>query len=77
MPEPKEYQPIFARSPAHGKYHATSRKVIPRNSMNRILQTFDITGARALVTGGGSGLGRAMALTLRDAGADVAIVGTL
>jgi 2-dehydro-3-deoxy-D-gluconate 5-dehydrogenase len=43
--------------------------------MNQAQQLFDIDGARALVTGGGSGLGRAMALTLRDAGAQVAIVG--
>ena len=43
--------------------------------MNQTLQLFDIEGARAVVTGGGSGLGRAMALTLRDAGAHVAIVG--
>jgi 2-dehydro-3-deoxy-D-gluconate 5-dehydrogenase len=43
--------------------------------MNRVLRLFDITGSRALVTGGGSGLGRAMALALRDAGAQVAIVG--
>lgn len=43
--------------------------------MNRVLQLFDIAGARALVTGGGSGLGKGMAITLRDAGAQVAIVG--
>jgi 2-deoxy-D-gluconate 3-dehydrogenase len=43
--------------------------------MNRVLELFDITGARALVTGGGSGLGKCMALTLRDAGAQVAVVG--
>jgi len=43
--------------------------------MNRVLQLFDITGGRALVTGGGGGLGRAMALALRDAGAKVAVVG--
>jgi len=43
--------------------------------MNQTLQLFDIKGARALVTGGGSGLGHAMALTLRDAGAHVVIVG--
>ena len=43
--------------------------------MNRLLELFDIAGTRALVTGGGGGLGRSMALALRDAGAQVAVVG--
>src|SRR5579872_6268072 len=43
--------------------------------MNRVLKQFDIAGTCALVTGGGSGLGRSMALALRDAGAQVAVVG--
>ena len=34
---------------------------------------FDLTGRTALVTGGGSGLGRQFALTLANAGADVVI----
>jgi 2-deoxy-D-gluconate 3-dehydrogenase len=36
---------------------------------------FDLSGTHALVTGGGSGLGRSLALALRNAGANVAIVG--
>jgi NAD(P)-dependent dehydrogenase (short-subunit alcohol dehydrogenase family) len=35
-----------------------------------ILDKFDLSGKTAIITGGGTGLGRAMALSLADAGAD-------
>jgi len=39
-----------------------------------ILSLFDLEGKIAMVTGAGSGLGRAMALALGEAGADVSVV---
>ncbi|MCV7174639.1 SDR family NAD(P)-dependent oxidoreductase [Mycolicibacterium sphagni] len=38
--------------------------------------SFDFTGTRALVTGATSGIGHAVAVLLRDAGADVIVTGT-
>src|SRR5438094_9068355 len=38
-----------------------------------MMGTFDLTGQGSLATGGGRGIGRAIALALADAGADVAI----
>ena len=36
-----------------------------------VLSMFDLKGEKAIVTGGGQGLGREMALALAEAGADV------
>ena len=39
-----------------------------------VMSMFDLTGEKAIVTGGGQGLGREMALALAEAGADVVVV---
>ncbi len=38
-----------------------------------VLSMFDLKGEKAIVTGGGQGLGKEMALALAEAGADVAV----
>ena len=38
-----------------------------------VLRLFELNGKKALVTGGGAGLGKAMAIALGEAGADVAV----
>lgn len=41
-----------------------------------ILNTFDLTGKTAIVTGGGRGLGKGIAEGLCEAGASVVIIGS-
>jgi len=43
--------------------------------MSANLEIFDLTGKIAVVTGAGTGLGKAMAVALADAGADLLLVG--
>ena len=47
-----------------------------RRKIMNVLSMFDLKGEKAIVTGGGQGLGKEMTLALAEAGADIAIVQT-
>ncbi|MCZ7630605.1 MAG: SDR family oxidoreductase [Microthrixaceae bacterium] len=75
VPVMSRFHPCLA-SLTSDRGRATLRSALPtRETKMGILDAFRVDGQVALVTGAGRGIGRATAIALGDAGADVALLG--